>query len=101
MLNKARYISILIELLQEQYNSIKLRGSSSSETQHFLDGYLKAARALDAIEYKELEEVIAKTHFEIFGKTLAERRKSELVESDLNENSLKVPAYIRKGELLK
>ena len=39
----------------------------AEDRQQYIDGYLKAARALKAFDYEELKEIIGKVHYEAFG----------------------------------
>ena len=100
MINKQRYIDILAQVLNEHYDEIKRKNTESKDRQQYLDGYLIAARALEAFDYEELKEIIDKIHFAAFGKTIEQRRRSEIVEDAQGEGSLDVPAFIRKGIIL-
>ncbi len=100
MINKKQYTEILSQLLSEHYNEIKKNNSPSNDRQQYIDGYLTAARALDAFEYDELKNIIDKVHFNAFGKTIKERHKSELSSHSPDENVLAIPTYIREGILL-
>jgi hypothetical protein len=84
MINKDHYIEILSKVLNRHYDDIKQTGIESIERQQYIEGYLTAARALDAFDYKELKEVIDRIHFKAFGKTTDEKRR-------------RIPTYIRKG----
>ena len=53
-MTKDMYMNFLGKLLREHYNIIKETGSASSESQQFINGYLTAARRLNAIYQKEL-----------------------------------------------
>lgn len=100
MINKDRYVALLTKTLNEHYNAIKKKAIDYKDRQQYIDGYLTAARALDAFNYEELEEIIGKIHFEAFGKTVEERRRSGLIKSSSDEESLDIPTFIRKGILL-
>lgn len=100
MINKKRYIEILSQLLNEHYNEIKKKGSAASDRRQYIDGYLTAARALDAFDYDELKEIIDVIHFNTFGKTIQERRNSELHNDTVDEKILAIPTYVREGILL-
>ena len=100
MINKQRYIDILAQILNEHYDEIKRKDTESKDRQQYIDGYLTAARALEALDYEELKEIIDKIHFAAFGKTIEERHRTELVISSSNDNSLEIPTFIRKGILL-
>jgi hypothetical protein len=100
MINKDRYIGILAQILNEHYDEIKRKNTGSKDRQQYIDGYLTAARALDVFDYEELKDLIDKIHFEAFGKTIEERRKSELVKSGSDDDSLDIPTYIRKNIIL-
>ncbi len=102
MINKDRYIGILAQILNEHYDEIKRKNVGSKEHQQYIDGYLTAARALNVFDYEELKDLVDKIHFEAFGKTIEERRRSELVlvKSDSDDDSLDIPTYIRKNIIL-
>jgi hypothetical protein len=100
MINKDRYIGILAQILNEHYDEIKRKNTGSKDRQQYIDGYLTAARALNVFNYEELKDLIDKVHFEAFGKTIEERRKSELVKSGSDDDSLDIPTYIRKNIIL-
>ncbi len=95
-MNKERYTKVLIRILDDHYNDIKKK-SGSKERQQYIDGYMTAARALDAFSFDELKKVIDETHFKVFGKTVLERKRSESDQSFHNDTSLKIPTYIREG----
>jgi len=76
-MNKERYKEFLVRILNDHYNDIKKK-SGTKERQQYLDGYLLAARVLDAFSYDELKEIIGDTHFKIFGKTIPERKQSDV-----------------------
>jgi hypothetical protein len=97
MINKDRYFEILERLLKSYYDEIKVKNRASEQRRHYIDGYMKAARTLDCIGYDELWEVIGRVHFEVFGKTIEERRRSELEELSPEDDSLAIPAYVRQG----
>ena len=95
MINKKRYTEILLQLLNEHYSEIKKRGSASDDRQQYIDGYLTAARALDAFDYDDLKEIIDNIHFNTFGKTIEERRKAGLNDRLIDEKNLAIPTYVR------
>ena len=95
--DKERYIEILTQNLNEYYKEIKRKNSGSENRQKYIDGYLTAARALGVFDYKELKELIDKIHFDAFGKTIEERRQSELSEPSSNTDILNIPTFIREG----
>ena len=97
MINKKRYIDVLIQVLKDYYEAIKRGENIPKHYQPYIDGYLKAARALDVFGYEELKEVIDKIHFETFGKTIEARRKSQISETSSINNDLKIPTYLRGG----
>ena len=97
MINKQRYIDILAQVLNEHYDEIKRKNTESKDRQQYIDGYLTAARALEALDYEELKEIIDKIHFAAFGKTIEQRRQSELVISSSADDSLDIPTFIRQG----
>lgn len=114
-MTKDIYLNFLGQLLREYYNDIKDTGSASSDSQQFINGYLTAARKLNAIFQKELNDYAERIHYEIFNMTVAERKKSLQIKPDLpedepdvpvkpglsEEDGLDVPAYRRKGIKLK
>ena len=94
VINKERYTGTLRQLLTEHYDNIR-KNIAVKERQDYIDGYLTAARALDAFDYQELKEIIDNTHIAVFGKTVEERRRVEVSKPD--DDSLDIPTYIRKG----
>ena len=62
-MTKDIYLNFLGQLLREHYNSIKETGSAPSESQQFINGYLTAARKLNAAYQKELNDYIEKIHY--------------------------------------
>jgi hypothetical protein len=99
-MTKEGYLNFLGQLLREHYNSIRETGSASSDSQQFINGYLTAARTLNAVYQKELNDYAERIHFEVFHMTIDQRRKS-LNMPDVNENDLDIPTYKRKGVKLK
>lgn len=97
MINKKRYTEILSQLLNEHYSEIKKKDFPSIDRQQYIDGYLTAARALDVFDFDELKKIIDGIHFNAFGKTIEERRKSESYRDSFDENILAIPTYIRDG----
>jgi hypothetical protein len=120
-MTKDIYLNFLGKLLREHYNSIKETGSASSDSQQFITGYLTAARKLNAVFQKELDDYAERIHYEIFNMTVEQRKKSLPIKPDLpedepkpepepenpvkpelsEEDELDVPAYKRKGVKLK
>jgi hypothetical protein len=113
-MTKEIYLNFLGQLLREHYNSIKETGSASSDSQQFINGYLTAARRLNAVYQKELNDYTERIHYEVFNMTIEERLKSLQIKPDLSEDEpenpvkaglsedeLDVPAYKRKGVKLK
>jgi hypothetical protein len=114
-MTKDIYLNFLGQLLRDHYKSIKETGSASSESQQFINGYLTAARKLNAIYQKELNDYTERVHYEVFNMTVAERKKSVQAKPDLSEaepdnpansglseeDELDVPTYKRKGVKLK
>jgi len=100
MANKERYIEVLTRMLNDHYNDIK-RDCASKERQRYIDGYLIAARALDVFNFDELKKIIDEIHFQVFGKTIQERRLSEDDKFNQSDNFLKIPTYVREGISLK
>ena len=114
-MTKDIYLNFLGQLLREHYNSIRQTGSASSDSQQFINGYLTAARRLNAIYQKELNDYAERIHYEVFNMTIEERKKSLQNKPDLSEDEpenpvksglseedeLDVPTYKRKGIKLK
>lgn len=123
-MTKDIYLNFLGKLLREHYKSIKETGSASSDSQQFINGYLTAARRLNAVYQKELNDYSERIHFEVFNMTIEERKKSLQIKPDLPEIPVKpdqsedepelpvtpetskddefgTPAYKRKGIKLK
>jgi hypothetical protein len=96
-MTKEGYLKFLGQLLREHYSHYKETGSESSDSKQFLNGYLTAARTLNAVYQKELTDYIERIHFEIFHMTIEERKKSLQLPPDPTEEELEVPAYKRKG----
>jgi hypothetical protein len=99
-MTKEGYLKVLGQLLREHYGIIKETGIPSSERQSFIDGYLTAVRTLNAVYQKELNDYIERVHFEVFGMTIDQRKKS-LNKPDVNEEELEIPTYKRMGVKLK
>ena len=97
MINKERYLDILSHITWEYCKEIKLNNSVAEERKQYIKGYMAAARALNVFDYKELKEVIDKVHFNAFGKTIEERKRSESSESFLNKEFMEILAFIREG----
>ena len=113
-MTKDIYLNFLGQLLREHYNSIKATGSASSDSQQFINGYLTAARRLNAVYQKELNDYTERIHYEVFNMTIEQRKKSLQIKPDpsddepenpdkpgLPEDELDIPAYKRKGIKLK
>lgn len=97
MIDKNKYFSVLGELLNGHYAIIKSTHLIPQEGQQYIDGFLAAGRALNAVEYDELRDFIEKIHFETFGMTVEERRKSLKLTTGSIEDCLDVPTYVRQG----
>ena len=100
-MTKEGYLKFLGQLLREHYNNFKETGVESTDSKQFLNGYLTAARTLNAVYQKELTDCIERIHFEIFHMTIEERKKSMQLPPDPTEEELGVPAYKRKGVRLR
>ena len=100
-MTKESYLKFLGQILREHYNIIKDTGAPLPEREHFINGYLTAARTLNAVYQKDLKDYVERIHFEIFGMTVDQRQKSLPSKPDLSENELEIPAYKRKGIKLK
>jgi hypothetical protein len=114
-MTKDIYLNFLVQLLREHYKSIRETGSASSDSQQFINGYLTAARKLNVVYQKELNDYTERIHFEVFNMTIEERKKSVQIKPDPSEDEpenlvkpvlsgedeLDVPAYKRKGVKLK
>ena len=83
--------------MNDYYKEIKRTGSASKESKQYIDGYLTAARALNIFQYEELKDIVEKIHLKAFGKSIQERRMSELSESSSDDEFLEIPTYIREG----
>ena len=99
-MTKEGYLKFLGQILREHYNIIKDTGTSLPEREHFINGYLTAARTLNAVYQKELTDYIERVHFDVFRMTVDQRKKS-INKPDVNEDELEIPAYKRKGIKLK
>jgi hypothetical protein len=95
-MTKEGYLKFLGQILREHYNIIKDTGTTLPERQHFIDGYLTAARTLNAVYQKDLKDYVERIHFDVFGMTVDQRKKS-LNTDNMNENELEIPTYKRKG----
>ena len=100
-MTKEGYLKFLGQILREHYNIIKDTGTTLPERQHFIDGYLTAARTLNAVYQKDLKDYVERIHFEVFGMTVDQRQKSLPSKPDLSEDELEIPAFKRKGIKLK
>ena len=88
-MTKDLYLNFLGRLLREHYKSIKETGSASSDSQQFINGYLTAARKLNAVYQKELNDFAEVIHFEVFNMTVAERKKAFQIKPDPPEAPVK------------
>jgi hypothetical protein len=101
LMSKDAYLKFLGQLLRDHYNAIKETGVTSSDSQQFIDGYLTAARTLNAVYQKDLKDYIERIHLEIFHMTIDERGKVGNLQSTISEDELDIPTYKRKGIKLK
>jgi hypothetical protein len=62
-MTKGGYLKFLGQILREHYNIIKDIGTALPERQHFIYGYLTAARTLNAVYQKDLNDYAERTHF--------------------------------------
>ncbi|MBU1965209.1 MAG: hypothetical protein KKD24_05275 [Proteobacteria bacterium] len=90
-MTKDIYLNFLGQLLREHYNSIKETGSVSSDSQQFINGYLTAARKLNAVFQKELNDYTDRIHYEVFNMTIEQRKKSLQIKPDLSDDELENP----------
>ena len=99
MIDKDRYLNNLKILLREKYTYLKSKEETPSDLKQYLEGYLTAARTLDAVSYVEIKAVIDEAHYEIFGKSIEERRLAELYASvpQGDPDDLDIPTWIRRG----
>lgn len=97
MINKNKYLEFLKQILGEHYNIMKSTNKVFSDRQHFIDGYLAAANALEIFEPNDLRKFIDKLHYEIFGISVKERKQTMTFNRGTEEEYLEIPAYMRKG----
>jgi hypothetical protein len=76
-MTKENYLKGLGDLLREHYRIIKETGIPSCDHKNFVDGYLTATRTLNTVYQKDLNDYIERVHFEVFGMSIAERKKRE------------------------
>mgnify|MGYP001389215115 FL=1 len=99
MIDKDAYLTKLKMLLIERYGYLKRCEVAPPELIQYLEGYLSAARTLDAVSYDEIKAVMDKAHYEVFGKTIEERQLAELYASvpKGDPDDLELPTWIRRG----
>jgi len=99
MIDKDSYLDKLKILLQERYAYLQRCEVASPELIQYLEGYLSAARTLDAVSYDEIKAVMDKAHYEVFGKTVEERQLAELYAPvpQGDPDDLELPTWIRWG----
>jgi hypothetical protein len=100
-MTKEGYLKFLGQLLRDHYKSIKETGVESSDLKQFINGYVAAARTLNAVYQKELNDYVERIHFDVFHMTIEERKKSLQVQSDVSKDELEIPTFKRKGIRLK
>jgi len=97
---RLRYLEYLSELLAETYALLKEIKIIPPGRKSFIDGVMSAGQFL-GVTKNDLEKLIEKVNYEVFGMSVQERRRV-FKEIHLSEEKLyDIPAYIRKGKRLR
>jgi len=91
MISKNNFFDLFGKLLREFYKDLKDSGIPSVEREQFINGYMTAARTLNAVFKKEMNDYIEKIHFEVFHMTVEERKKSSKNKPDQSEKEPETP----------
>jgi hypothetical protein len=97
--DRLRYLEYLSKLLTETYALLKEIKIIPQGRKSFIEGVMSAGQFL-GVNKNDLEKLIEKVNYEVFGMSIQERRKV-FKEIPLSEDKLyDIPAYIRKGKRL-
>lgn len=91
------YIANLEQVLIDYYQKLDLNRIAKPLDKAYLDGFLAAGKAI-GITNKELQDSINRVHFDMFKKTIEERRAENALGGE-NTDSWKIfdePAWKRK-----
>lgn len=71
-----KFLEELATILTSYYHKLEGRGSADPIDKAYLDGFIRAGMISEVASLAEIQSVIDKTHIDVFGVSIAERRQS-------------------------
>ena len=72
------FLQELSKLLVKFYKDLKLKGQKDNVAKHRIEGFMLAGTRLGIVEEDLLHQTMEKTHKEVFGMSISERRLQEV-----------------------
>jgi hypothetical protein len=98
-IRRLRYFEYLTGLLRETYLSLKQMKPIPDNRKSFIEGVMAAGRFIGVTNY-ELEKLIEKVNYDVFGMSIAERKKVFKEIPPAKHPDYDIPTYVRKGKKL-
>lgn len=96
---KMRYMDHLSSLLREIYGLMKKNGKISERQEAFANGVMAAGKYV-GVTHQELEALIEKLNYEVFGMSVEQRKKAQRESAPAKSTDLDEPTFIRWGKKL-
>ena len=97
IIDKQKYHSSFQEIMERFYSVLKEIGDVPSSWEGFVDGYIQAGLLLGITSVDELDKIIQKSNYKVFGITVEERRKKYKKKRKVDEDDLDIPTFIREA----
>ena len=97
---KLAYLEAFSAGLRRYYTVIKSTHAEPEREKGYLEGFIDAALHLKLFTTEELQELIEKVHYEIFGMDVQERINTSPRLSMSTDEWHQIPTFIRKGKEL-
>src|SRR5690554_4882176 len=75
---REQFLAETAKQLEHIYSELNLRKKLDMKMKHRTEGYMYAGQQLGLVNKKELESLMEKVHFEVFGMSIAQRRLQKL-----------------------
>lgn len=75
---RTQFINDVSKQLESFYHDLKLKRKMDQQQKHRIEGFMFAGTRLGLTDKQELNELMEKAHFSVFGLTITERRLKSL-----------------------
>ena len=95
---KSDYLEQLKHVLKNTYLQLREQGRIATGREDYINGFIDAGLSTELVSNTEIQAMIENTNMEVFGISIAERKKLYAdIESSYDEY-IDVPAFFRKGK---